>query len=100
MTSKKTRLLVSAWTPKRKCDEDASIKGQEILSGETGSILVKHKRKKWCMLELLQHLAARVDELEGKQCIPSIKCLFEGQKYVDDKYIRKAKYEPPALYDE
>ncbi len=100
MARKKKTPLVAPWPVKKKCDKKAAARGKEILSSEPGSILVRHRRKKWCLLELVQHLAARVSELEKNQCVPDIGCLFKGREYMDEKYIRKVKYEPPIIYDE
>jgi hypothetical protein len=100
MATKIPKPLVAPWPAKKECDKEASARGEKILSSKAGTILVRHKRKKWCMLELLQHLASRVAELEKSQCVPGIKCLFEGRNYLDDKYIRKPKYEQPIIYDE
>jgi hypothetical protein len=98
--AKKPAPLVAPWPAKKTCDEQASARGRKILSSKPGAILVRHRRKKWCMVELIQHLAQKVAELEKNQCVPDVGCLFKGREYMDDKYIRKPKHEPPILYDE
>lgn len=100
MANKNRKPLVSVWPAKKKSDKKPSARGKEILSSEPGSIIVRHKRKRWCLLELLEYLAKRVNELEKNQCIPSAKCLFEGQEYMDDKYIKDIEDDPSDLYDE
>ena len=87
---KKQKLLVTPYNTKKEKDKEAAKIGKEILLGYKGNpILVKYKGKKWCMLELLQYLARKVYQLERNQCKPSTKCLFEGQEYMERKYIGK-----------
>lgn len=100
MASKKKKPLVGVWPATKKSDKKPSARGKEILSSEPGSIIVRHKRKRWCLLELLEYLANRVSELEKNQCVPGAKCLFEGQRYMDEKYIRDVEYDPSDIYDE
>lgn len=80
-------MRVSPWSPRKESDQKASDKGKSILS-KPESVFVKYNRKKWCLGRLVQYLADRVAELEKNQCKPHIRCLFEGQKYLDDKFIK------------
>lgn len=66
--------------------ESRAKMGQELLGGKIKA-LVKYKRQCWDAKDLLDFLAEKVRILEKNQCIPSAKCLFEGQQYLDDKYI-------------
>ncbi len=80
------KLLVSVANTRAIDDEEAAKLGKAILHNKTKA-LVLYRRKKWDLNELVQHLADRVKVLEKNQCIPSVKCLFEGREYMDNKYL-------------
>jgi hypothetical protein len=76
---------------------EAAQLGRALLSGKTEAT-VTYRRKQWPLRDLVQHLADRVQTLERHQCKPNVKCLFEGQQYLEEKYIDN--YEPPIYpYD-
>jgi len=60
--------------------------GVALLKGKFKA-MVKYRRKRWDAKELMEFLASRVDILEKNQCEPSAKCLFEGEDYLDNKYL-------------
>ena len=76
---------VKEWVAKQEEDIQAAIAGQTLLIDPNAAV-VKYKRKKWSVGELLQHLAERVSKLERKQCKPNAKCIFKGQDYLDEQY--------------
>jgi hypothetical protein len=69
---------------KRRINLSFSKEGNEIKH-----IVATYKRKKWNLAELLEFMAKRINTLERKQCKPSAKCLFKGQEYIDDRYIKR-----------
>jgi hypothetical protein len=71
--------------------------GREILK-KRGTALVIYNNKTWCVGSLLEALAIEVAELRKKQCKPSVKCLFEGQQYLDNKYLGQSDESPTAFY--
>jgi len=89
--------LVNEWVAKEEEDIQAAIAGQTLLI-DPDAALVKYKRKKWPVGELLQYLADRVSKLERKQCKPTAKCIFKGQDYLDEKYSpslpKRSKFPP------
>ena len=57
------------------------------VSNKSKNIKVRYKNKDWEVEELLEFMALRIKELEKHQCKPKAACLFEGQKYLENKYI-------------
>ena len=84
----KNKTLVTPSSSQKKSDKEAAGLGKAIL-GDKYKAVVLYRGKKWDLAELLEHLAQRVRKLERNQCKPSAKCLFEGQSYMDKKYLGK-----------
>ena len=82
----KNKSLIKPFSTRKKSDKEAAILGKAILKKKHNAIVL-YRRKKWDLVELLEHLAQRIHKLERNQCKPSAKCLFEGQEYLDKKYI-------------
>ncbi len=61
-------------------------KSQVKVSGKS-NVRVRYKNKDWDVTELLEFMATRIRELEKTQCKPKAGCIFEGQKYLEKKYI-------------
>lgn len=72
-------------SPIKNSKEESRI-GRELLANKFKASVI-YKKKHWDLKELLEFLAVRVQTLERSQCVPSAKCLFKGQQYLDDKYI-------------
>ena len=83
---------------RKKCDLKAAKLGRSILKNKPRAIVL-YRGKRWELVELLEFLAQSVRKLERNQCKPSAKCLFEGQNYLDRKYL-KSSYAPPKISDE
>lgn len=86
MPKRKKKPLIQEWIAKKEFDIKAAKNGAVILF-DPKTALVKYKRKKWNIADLLIFLAEKVEELEDNQCTPNAGCIFEGQQYMDDKYI-------------
>jgi len=84
----KTKNLITPSHSKKKLDEEAARLGRALLKKQRAAIVV-YRRKKWDIVELLEYLASHAHKLERNQCKPSAKCLFEGQDYMDEKYLGK-----------
>ena len=91
---KVSKPLVRPFVTSSKKSAEAARLGKAVIEGKYEAY-VSYRRRKWCIAELLQHLARRVYDLERNQCKPSVKCLFKGQEYIDDKYT--TQYNPPIL---
>lgn len=76
--------VVKPWTNPPKGKKKAAHNGQNALT--PGYAAVIYKRKHWDLAELVQTLAIENRQLRKRQCQPSVKCLFEGQRYLDEKY--------------
>jgi hypothetical protein len=62
------------------------------------STIVEYKNKDWTVIELLRFMAERIELLEKHQCKPKTACIFEGQKYLDEKYTPNEKPLPTEFW--
>jgi len=76
--------------PLSKRSEAAQL-GRSLLNGKAEAT-VTYRQKTWPVKDLIRHLADRVQTLERSQCRPCVRCLFEGQKYLEEKYIGNNDY--------
>lgn len=59
----------------------------QVKMSNKSTVIVRYKNKDWDIKELLEFMALKIKDLEKNQCKPCAKCLFKGQKYLEEKYI-------------
>jgi len=70
-----------------------SLQDQEKLN----DILINYRGKEWKAKELILSLHKEVRELKKNKCKPSVNCLFEGQRYLDEKYLDDYEHRRDAM---
>ena len=59
---------------------------EDIASGLRSRKRLPFDRQMWSPGKLIIHLAKEVRRLRKNQCKPSVRCVFEYDKYVDEVY--------------
>ena len=53
---------------------------------ESQKVIVVYEGKDWQLEDLLKYISDKMYLLEKQKCKPSVKCLFEGREYMDQKH--------------